>query len=33
MEDVKKLFMGQMNVEELYSQEVIEFDSPWGEQH
>lgn len=33
MEDVKKLFMGEMNMDELYTQEEIEFDSPWGEQH
>lgn len=32
-EDVKKLFMGQMDTDELYTQEVIEFESPWGEQH
>lgn len=33
MEDVRKLFMGQLNVEELYTQETVEFDSPWGAQH
>lgn len=33
MEDVKKLFMGQMNVEELYTTETIKFESAWGEQH
>ncbi|WP_411721336.1 Gfo/Idh/MocA family protein [Mycetocola sp.] len=33
MDDVKKLFMGQLNVAELYTQETIEFDSPWGAQH
>lgn len=33
MEDVKKLFMGQMNMDDLYTQETIEFDSAWGEQH
>lgn len=33
MDDVKKLFMGQLNVEELYTQETIEFDSVWGAQH
>ena len=33
MEDVKKLFMGQMNAEDLYTQETIEFESAWGEQH
>ncbi|MDR2254502.1 MAG: Gfo/Idh/MocA family oxidoreductase [Arthrobacter sp.] len=33
MDDVRRLFMGQMNMDELYTQETIEFDSPWGEQH
>lgn len=33
MEDVKKLFMGQLDAEALYTQETIEFDSQWGEQH
>jgi predicted dehydrogenase len=33
MEDVRKLFMGQLNREELYSTEVIEFESAWGGQH
>lgn len=33
MEDVKKLFMGQMNMDDLYTQETIEFESAWGEQH
>ncbi|SFB97464.1 Predicted dehydrogenase [Alkalibacterium subtropicum] len=32
-EDVKKLFMGQMDTDELYTQEKIEFESSWGEQH
>lgn len=32
-EDVRKLFMGEMNTEELYTQETIEFDSQWGSQH
>lgn len=32
-EDVKKLFMGQMDTDELYTQEKIEFESAWGEQH
>ncbi|MET4638946.1 Gfo/Idh/MocA family oxidoreductase [Mycetocola sp. 2940] len=33
MDDVTKLFMGQLNVDELYTQETIEFDSAWGAQH
>ncbi|MBG6239257.1 putative dehydrogenase [Mycetocola sp. CAN_C7] len=33
MDDVRKLFMGQMNLAELYTQEIIEFDSAWGSQH
>jgi predicted dehydrogenase len=33
MEDVRKLFMGELDVENLYTQETIEFDSPWGAQH
>ena len=33
MGDVMKLFMGQLDVEELYTQETIEFDSAWGTQH
>jgi predicted dehydrogenase len=33
MGDVMKLFMGQLNVDELYTQETIEFDSAWGSQH
>ena len=33
MSDVVKLFMGQLKTDELYTQEVIEFDSPWGAQH
>jgi predicted dehydrogenase len=33
MDDVMKLFTGQLNTEELYSQEVIEFESAWGAQH
>ncbi|GAB3813507.1 Gfo/Idh/MocA family oxidoreductase [Tessaracoccus terricola] len=32
-DDVKKLFMGQLDPSTLYSQETKEFDSPWGEQH
>jgi predicted dehydrogenase len=31
--DVRKLFTGQFNTEELYTQEVIEYDSAWGAQH
>jgi predicted dehydrogenase len=33
MADVMKLFMGQGNTDEYYTQEVLEFDSPWGAQH
>ncbi len=33
MEDVRKLFTGQLNPEEFYSTETIEFPSVWGEQH
>ena len=33
MDDVRKLFTGQLNTAELYTQEVIEFDSAWGAQH
>jgi predicted dehydrogenase len=33
MGDVMKLFTGQLNVDELYTQETIEFDSAWGAQH
>ncbi|GAA1685677.1 Gfo/Idh/MocA family oxidoreductase [Microcella alkalica] len=33
MDDVMKLFMGQLNAADLYETEVIEFDSPWGLQH
>ena len=32
MHDVAKIFMGG-NTEELYTEEVIEFESVWGEQH
>lgn len=32
-EDVKKLFMGQLDPSTLYTTETKEFDSPWGEQH
>lgn len=33
MADVMKLFMGQLDAEELYTTETIEFDSAWGAQH
>ncbi|MFH5822772.1 Gfo/Idh/MocA family protein [Georgenia sp. AZ-5] len=33
MEDVRKLFMGEMDPTTYYSQEVVEFDSAWGAQH
>ncbi|MFT2817485.1 Gfo/Idh/MocA family protein [Leifsonia sp. A12D58] len=33
MNDVMKLFMGQLNTDDYYEQEIIEFDSPWGAQH
>jgi predicted dehydrogenase len=33
MQDVMKLFTGQLNTENLYSSEVIEFESQWGAQH
>jgi predicted dehydrogenase len=33
MADVVRLFSGQLDVGELYEQETIELDSPWGEQH
>lgn len=33
MDDVMKLFMGQLDAADLYDTEVIEFDSPWGAQH
>ena len=32
-DDVRKLFMGQLNLDELQSTEVIEFESVWGGQH
>ena len=32
-EDAKKLFTGELHLEENYSSEVIEFDSAWGGQH
>jgi len=33
MEDVMRLFTGQVDTAQFYSSEVIEFDTPWGEQH
>ena len=33
MEDVMKLFTGQVDTAEFYSTEVIEFDNVWGAQH
>ncbi|MGC5585338.1 Gfo/Idh/MocA family protein [Ornithinimicrobium sp. W1679] len=33
MEAVRKLFMGEMDPADYYSDEVIRFDSPWGAQH
>ena len=33
MSDVMKLFTGQLDSSELYTTEVIEFDSAWGAQH
>lgn len=33
MEDVRKLFMGQMDPASYYSEEILEFESKWGEQH
>lgn len=33
MSDVVKLFTGQLNTEEFYTQEVLEFESDWGAQH
>jgi predicted dehydrogenase len=33
MQDVMKLFTGQLNTENYYSSEVIEFESRWGAQH
>lgn len=33
MNDVMKLFTGQLDAGELYTTEIIEFDSVWGEQH
>jgi predicted dehydrogenase len=33
MQDVMKLFTGQLNTENYYSSEIIEFESKWGAQH
>lgn len=33
MDDVRKLFKGEVDPTSYYSQEVIEFESPWGAQH
>ena len=33
MDDVRKLFMGELDPTTMYTQEIIEFDSPWGAQH
>jgi predicted dehydrogenase len=33
MDDVKKLFMGQLDSADLYTTEIIEFESAWGAQH
>ena len=33
MDDVRKLFMGELDPTTMYSQETIEFDSAWGAQH
>ena len=33
MQDVMKLFTGQLNTDDYYSSEVIEFESAWGGQH
>ena len=33
MDDVRKLFMGEMDPAEYYSQETVEFESAWGAQH
>ena len=32
-EDVKRLFTGQLDTADLYTNEVIEFESAWGGQH
>jgi predicted dehydrogenase len=33
MDEVRKLFMGELDPTTMYSQETIEFDSAWGAQH
>lgn len=33
MDDVRKLFKGEVDPTEYYSREVVEFDSAWGAQH
>ena len=33
MQDVMRLFTGQLNIDDYYSSEVIEFESAWGGQH
>uniref|UniRef100_UPI002587C019 Gfo/Idh/MocA family oxidoreductase n=1 Tax=Arthrobacter sp. TaxID=1667 RepID=UPI002587C019 len=33
MEDVRKLFMGQLNMDDYLTTEVVEFESVWGAQH
>ncbi|GAA2092926.1 Gfo/Idh/MocA family oxidoreductase [Microlunatus panaciterrae] len=33
LEDVRKLFKGEVNTADYYEQEVIEFESAWGGQH
>ncbi|MCA1006835.1 Gfo/Idh/MocA family oxidoreductase [Rhodococcus hoagii] len=33
LDDVRKLFMGQLDASTLYSEEVLEFESAWGGQH
>jgi predicted dehydrogenase len=33
MTDVMRLFTGGLNTDDYYTTEVIEFDSPWGQQH
>ena len=33
MDDVMRLFTGQLNTDDYYTSEVIEFESAWGSQH
>lgn len=33
MDDVRKLFMGQLDMDELRTTEIVEFESVWGGQH